>query len=125
MSKHVTFYTSDEQKEMIDQMADKRDMSLSQYCVLALDRQLARDVRLERISETDLDQQLEQMQDEVLDEIESTFAPSTEEEQFYGVALWNLLSSEHPSEAQADAMSNASEQLDRGLEKLRQKEDDA
>ncbi|QIO25257.1 plasmid mobilization protein [Haloarcula sp. JP-L23] len=121
MSERVAFYPSADQKQIIEQMADRHGMSVSEYCILALDRQIASELRSERVAETDLEQKLDGVEDTVVDEIESAFAPSTDEERLYGVALWNLLGTEHSSEARADAMSTASERLDSGLEKLREK----
>lgn len=125
MSKHVTFYTSEEQKEMVERMADRQGMSLSQYCVEAMDRQLARDIRSERVSDTELEEQLNEMQDTVLGEVDSALSPTTDEEVLYGTALWNLISGEYEREEQAAALSQASDRLDEGVEKLHEKEDDA
>ncbi|WP_135305975.1 hypothetical protein [Haloarcula amylovorans] len=124
MSERVAFYPPEAQKEMIERMADRQGMTVSEYCVAALDMQLARDVRSERISKTELEQHLDEMEQAVLDEIATTFSPSTDEEEFYEVALWDLLGTNHSSEAQADALANASDRLDTGLEKLHQREED-
>ena len=99
-------------------MAERQGMSLSKYCVVALDKQIARDVRSERISETGLEEQLSDMEANILDEVESALSPSTEEAVLHGVALWNLISEEYPGEKQAEALSQASDRLDTGLEKL-------
>ncbi|MBX0296931.1 hypothetical protein [Haloarcula nitratireducens] len=124
MSENVTFYAPDEQKELIERMAERQGMSLSKYCVVALDKQIARDVRSERISETGLEEQLSDMEATVLDEIESALSPSTEKEVLHGVALWNLIGGEYPGEKQAAALSEASDRLDTGLEKLQRQEAD-
>ncbi|MBV0926372.1 hypothetical protein KTS45_19370 [Halomicroarcula limicola] len=125
MSERVAFYPPEAQKEMIERMADRQGMTVSEYCVAALDTQVARDIRSERVAETALERQLDEMQQALQDEIASALSPSTDDSELHGVALWNLLGTERPSDAQADALEEASTRLETGVEKLRQQEEDA
>lgn len=120
----ITFATSAEQKQQLQQVAENRDMSLSEYCRRALEQKVARDLQGEQFHQTELEAKLDELEDQVTTEIESALAPNVDEEVLYGVALWDLIGSEYSEESRADAMSGASDRLEQGLENLRQKERD-
>ena len=121
---HISIYPdSHTQKQRIESQAEKYDMSVSEYCLMAIEKQNARDANAERIDDMDIESRLDELRTAITEDIAAATAISTQQESLYGIALWNLLGSAHAEEERLEALKQAPATLEQELEGLTQKEE--
>lgn len=120
----ITFKASREQKQQIVTQAKKQDENLSEFCLKAVEQRLARELQDQRASELGLDTEFEQLTETITSEVAAVTDIETRQELYYSVALWELISSEYPSEKRSKAMETAPQKLEQNIANLREKEGD-
>jgi Na+/phosphate symporter len=124
MGETVTVRLSAEERKQIVRQAQKADEDLSEYIRKATEQRIARELQDQRTEELSLASELEQVADEVTAVVSKAADIETTEELAYEVALWDLISTEYPSEKRAVAMEEATEKLQEEVENVRNKGDE-
>lgn len=120
----ITLKTTPEQKQQIVHQAKKQDEDISEFVLKAAEQRISREVQTERVAELGIDSQLQQMADAVRSEIASATDIDTQQEFYYEIALWELISREYTAEECATAMNTAPDKAAEGIEELRNKAGD-
>ncbi|MFC6977026.1 hypothetical protein ACFQL1_23650 [Halomicroarcula sp. GCM10025709] len=123
--KKITMYGTQEQKDRIEERADECGVSVSEYCLEAVEQRIARELQQKRMSDLGIEDQINDITQKLNTRATRVFGGSTEQEQLYGIALWELLGDEFSKEARKESMESASERLDKGVEKLKNKRSEA
>lgn len=111
------------QKQQIVAQARKHDESVSEYCLTAIERRIARETEDERLEDLDIDSRLDELKADITEDIAAATEVGTQQEALYEIALWDLLSSDYSEEECREAIANAPDKLDRELEKMAEKSD--
>ncbi|EMA25709.1 plasmid mobilization protein [Haloarcula argentinensis] len=122
MSEKVTIRLSAEQRKEIVKQANKAGEGVSEYILKATERRISRELQEQRAGELNLGSELEYIADAVVEDVEEATNVDTDQELFYSVALWDLISSEFPAERRATAMEEATGKLEEEVERIRNKE---
>ncbi|KZX49728.1 hypothetical protein [Haloarcula sp. K1] len=122
MSDTISLRMSAEEREQIVKQAQKVNEDLSEYILKATEQRIARELQDQRATELGLGPELEQIAESVTAEVNKAANIDTSQELAYTVALWDLLSSDYPSEERAAAMEGATERLQEQVENVRNKE---
>jgi len=110
------------QKQQIEAQAEKHDESVSEYCLMAIEQRVAREMEAERLDDLEITTQLKDLKTAVTADIAAATDVSINQEPYYEVALWDLLASEFSSEERRQAMQKAPDKVNEQLEKLAEKE---
>jgi len=121
-SESITFSATREQKQQIVTQAKKQGENLSEFCLKAVEQRLARELQDQRVDELGFGTEFEQLTETITSEVEAVTDIETRQELYYSVALWELISSEYPSEKRAKAMEKAPQKLTQNIANLREKE---
>ena len=108
------------QREQIIDQANKQGENISEYCLEATRQRIIRERQGIQGTGIDLAAQLEALADDVTAEIAAVTDADTPGELVYLVALWELVSSEYPSEERAQAMDQAPDILAQQVAALRE-----
>ena len=108
------------QREQIIEQANKQGENISEYCLEATRQRIIRERQGIQGTGIDLAAQLEALADDVTAEIAAVTDAETPGELVYLVALWELVSSEYPSEERAQAMDQAPDILAQQVAALRE-----
>ncbi|MFC7078333.1 plasmid mobilization protein [Haloarcula halophila] len=120
--KKITMYGTEEQKEQIEQRAQQCGVSVSEYCLEAVEQRIARELQQKRMSDIGVENRIDEINEELNNRADRIFGGSTDQEQLYGIALWELLSGEFSRETRKESMKSASNKLDKGIKKLQKKD---
>ncbi|MBX0288530.1 hypothetical protein EGH22_19555 [Halomicroarcula sp. F28] len=120
---HISIYPDNiAQKQRIEAQADKHDTSVSEYCLMAIEQQIAREAEAERIDDLDIESRLDELQTDITAEVSTATDINTQQESLYGIALWELLGSEFSGKERTQALKKAPATLEEELEGLAEKE---
>lgn len=120
---HISIYPdSQAQKQRIESLADKHNMSVSEYCLMAIERQNAQESEAERVDEMDIETRLEDLKTSITQDIEAVMDIDLRQEDCYEVALWELLAHGYSPERRRKAMEKAPDTLDKQFESIAEKE---
>lgn len=108
------------QREQIVEQANKQGENISEYCLEATRQRIIRERQGIQGTGMDLAAQLEALTSDVTAEIATVTGAETPGELVYLVALWELVSSEYPSEERAQAIGQAPEILAQQVTALRE-----
>jgi len=122
MSDKVTIRLSTEQRKEIVKQANKTGEGVSEYILKATEQRISRELQEQRAGELNLGSELDYIADAVVEDVEEATNVDTEQELFYSVALWDLISSEFPADKRATAMEEATDKLEEEVETIRNKE---
>jgi len=122
MSDKVTIRLSTEQRKEIAKQANKTGEGVSEYILKATEQRISRELQEQRAGELNLGSELDYIADAVVEDVEEATNVDTEQELFYSVALWDLISSEFPADKRATAMEEATDKLEEEVETIRNKE---
>lgn len=111
------------QKQQIVSQARKHDQSVSEYCLMAIEQRIARETEAERLDDLDIDSQLDDLKTDITAEISTATDIDTRQESLYGIALWELLGSEHSQEERSQAVKEAAGTLEDDLANLAAKDE--
>lgn len=123
MDETVTVRLSAEQEKQIVKQAKKADEEVSEYILKAVEQRISRELQEQRAEEVNLGAELDYIADAVTEEVAEATDVDTNQELYYSVALWDLISSEFPADKRAAAMDSAPEKVREQVEKIRNKED--
>jgi len=112
------------QREQIVEQANKQGENISEYCLEATRQRIIREQQGIHGTGMNLAAQLEALANDVTAEIDAVTDAETPGELVYLVALWELVSSEYPSEERAQAIDQAPEILAQQVAALREHGDD-
>jgi len=112
------------QREQIVEQANKQGENISEYCLEATRQRIIREQQGIHGTGMNLAAQLEALANDVTAEIDAVTDAETPGELVYLVALWELVSSEYPSEERAQAIDQAPEILTQQVAALREHGDD-
>jgi len=118
----ITVKATPEQKQQIVRQADNQDEDISEFVLKSAEQRISREVQTERVDELGMGSRLQEIADAVRTEIVSATDMDTQQEFYYEVALWELISSDYTAEECAAAMDTAPEKVVEDLEELRQKQ---
>lgn len=113
---------SAEQKQQIIAQAHKQDESVSEYCLLAIERRIAEETEGERLDDLDVDSPLEELKETIAADVAAATDVDMRQDPLYGIALWNLLAKERSEEERRQALKEAPDKLSRELENITDKE---
>jgi len=122
MDETVTVRLSAEQRKEIVKQANKTGEGVSEYILKATEQRISRELQEQRAGELNLGSELDYIADAVVEDVEEATNVDTEQELFYSVALWDLISSEFPADKRATAMEEATDKLEEEVETIRNKE---
>ncbi|EMA14615.1 MULTISPECIES: hypothetical protein [Haloarcula] len=122
MSNVISIRLNPEQGEQVVKQAQKADEKLSEYVLKATEQRIDRELKEQRANELNLESELDDLADIVAAEVDGATDIDTDQELFYSVALWDLISSEFPADKRAAAMEGASEKVQEEVESIRNKE---
>jgi hypothetical protein len=121
---HISIYPDNEaQKQRIEAQARKHNKSVSEYCLMAIEQQIAREAEAERLDELNIESQLDELKETITTDISEATAVTSQQECYYEVALWELFGNGYPQEDRLEAMEGAPEQLKQDLAKMADKKD--
>lgn len=118
----ITMYGTEEQKDRIEQRAQQCGVSVSEYCLEAVEQRIARELQQKRMSDIGIEDRIDELNEELNNRTTRICGGSTDQERLYGTALWELLSDEFSREARKESMKSASNKLDKGIKKLQKNE---
>jgi len=113
---------SEAQKQQIITQARKQDESVSEFLLTAAEQRMARETEAEFVEELEIESRLDELKTDFTEDIASAGDLSTQQEPLYGIALWELLSSEYSEEACREAIAEAPDKFDRELERMTETE---
>ncbi|MFB9812644.1 hypothetical protein [Haloarcula sebkhae] len=122
MSDVISLRLSEEERDQIVRQARKVDEGLSEYILKATEQRIARELQDQRATELGVQPELEQIAESVTEEVSKAADIETTEELAYEVALWDLVSTDYPSEERAIAMEEAADKLQEEVANVRNKE---
>ncbi|MDS0223499.1 hypothetical protein NDI54_19345 [Haloarcula sp. S1AR25-5A] len=122
MSNVISIRLNPEQGEQVVKQAQKADEKPSEYVLKATEQRIDRELKEQRANELNLESELDDLADIVAAEVDGATDIDTDQELFYSVALWDLISSEFPADKRAAAMEGASEKVQEEVESIRNKE---
>jgi hypothetical protein len=122
MSNVISIRLNPEQGEQVVKQAQKADEKLSEYVLKATEQRIDRELKEQRANELNLESELDDLANIVAAEVDGATDIDTDQELFYSVALWDLISSEFPADKRAAAMEGASEKVQEEVESIRNKE---
>lgn len=110
------------QKQQIVSQARKQDESVSEYLLRAGEQRMARESEDEFVEELEIESRLDELKADFTEDIASAGDVSTQQESLYGIALWELLSSEYSEEDCREAIAEAPDKFDREMERVAETE---
>ncbi|MFU1782958.1 hypothetical protein ACM16X_16405 [Haloarcula japonica] len=122
MSDVISIRLNAEQGEQVVKQAQKVDEKPSEYVLNAVEQRIDRELKEQRANELNLESELSDLADIVAAEVDGATDIDTDQELFYSVALWDLISSEFPADKRAAAMEGASKKVQEEVANIRNKE---